>query len=455
MAADLGLVAHAAQREAHELASERAGDGLAERGLADAGRPDEAEDRPLHVVLQLAHGQVLEDALLHLLEAVVVGVEDLPARVLDVEVVLGTLRPGQVRDPVEVGARDRVLAGGGGDGLQAVELLVGDLLHVGRQPRLLEPLGQLVELLLLLAHLAELFLDRLELLAQVVLALGLRHLALHGGVDLVGELQDLALAVEQLEHQLHARLEVDRLEDRLLLLDRHVDVGRDQVGEVARVGDALDQLGGGRGQLGHQLDHLAGQLLEVDAERLDLDVVDGGLVLDRLDARLEVGRLLHQVEHAEAGQALHDERVVVLAHLEELDDPGHGADRVEVGRARVFFLGAPLRDDADHLLVADGVLDERDGLLPANRQREHAAGEEDGVPEGEDGKHRGDVFPVDEAGRTLQGRPGEAPRSAPTARRASDRCRRRRPRPCPRAGSAGGRHQGRPRVTRLSSRPFR
>ena len=45
VAADLGLVADAAERDADELAPERARDRLAERGLADAGRADEAEDR--------------------------------------------------------------------------------------------------------------------------------------------------------------------------------------------------------------------------------------------------------------------------------------------------------------------------------------------------------------------------------------------------------------------------
>ena len=48
---------------------------LRQRRLADAGRPDEAQDRPLHVGVQLAHGEVLEDAVLGLLEAGVVGVE--------------------------------------------------------------------------------------------------------------------------------------------------------------------------------------------------------------------------------------------------------------------------------------------------------------------------------------------------------------------------------------------
>src|SRR5215467_5567658 len=45
MAADLGLVTHAAQRHAHEVAAGRLGDRLAQRGLADARWPDQAEDR--------------------------------------------------------------------------------------------------------------------------------------------------------------------------------------------------------------------------------------------------------------------------------------------------------------------------------------------------------------------------------------------------------------------------
>ena len=77
MAADLGLVAHAAQGHAHELAVGGLRDRLAERRLAHAGRADEAQDRRLQPVDALLHREVLDDALLHLLEAVVVGVEHL------------------------------------------------------------------------------------------------------------------------------------------------------------------------------------------------------------------------------------------------------------------------------------------------------------------------------------------------------------------------------------------
>jgi hypothetical protein len=75
---------------------------LAERGLADAGRADEGEDRAADLVGEGAHREVLEDALLDLLEAVVVLVEDLGG-LLDVVEVLGRDVPRQADEPVDVG----------------------------------------------------------------------------------------------------------------------------------------------------------------------------------------------------------------------------------------------------------------------------------------------------------------------------------------------------------------
>ena len=54
MAANLGLVVHAAQRDAHELASQGARDGFAQRSLAHARRPDEAQDRTFHARLAVS-----------------------------------------------------------------------------------------------------------------------------------------------------------------------------------------------------------------------------------------------------------------------------------------------------------------------------------------------------------------------------------------------------------------
>src|SRR3954470_15026849 len=78
MSANFGLIAHAAEGNADELAVESAGDRTAERCFADAGRSGEAEDRSLHLLAaQLANGEVFEDAFLDFLEVVVIFVEDL------------------------------------------------------------------------------------------------------------------------------------------------------------------------------------------------------------------------------------------------------------------------------------------------------------------------------------------------------------------------------------------
>ncbi len=71
--ANLRLVAHAAQRHADELASEGAGDGLAEGGLAGAGRAREAEDGAARVPpAQFDDGEEFQDPAFDLVEAVVV-----------------------------------------------------------------------------------------------------------------------------------------------------------------------------------------------------------------------------------------------------------------------------------------------------------------------------------------------------------------------------------------------
>ncbi len=108
VAADLGFVTHAAEREAHELAVHRARDRLGERGLADPGRTRKRQDRRLWLLHQGANGEELEDAVLDLLETVVVLVQD-RLGLLEVAALLRLLVPGDGDQPVEIVARDRGL----------------------------------------------------------------------------------------------------------------------------------------------------------------------------------------------------------------------------------------------------------------------------------------------------------------------------------------------------------
>ena len=197
VAADLGLVVHAAEREAHELASQRARDRAPERGLADARRADEAEQRAARVAFELAHRQVLEDALLDRAQVVVILVEHLP-RVVQVEVVLAAQAPRQGGEPVEVGADHRALGAVGMRALEpahlALELLVGLLRQVA-----LGGLGAVAgDLVGEVVALAQLGVDRAQLLAQEVLALRAVHLLARLGRELLLHLEQVDLALEQL-----------------------------------------------------------------------------------------------------------------------------------------------------------------------------------------------------------------------------------------------------------------
>lgn len=72
VAAQLGLVVHAAEAETLELAADRSCDGLADGGLADARRPHEAEDRGVGLRVEFHDRQFLDDAVLDLVEVVVI-----------------------------------------------------------------------------------------------------------------------------------------------------------------------------------------------------------------------------------------------------------------------------------------------------------------------------------------------------------------------------------------------
>ena len=167
MSADFSFVAHAARARSARTCRfmARAIDWPSDV-LPTPGGPDEAEDRPLHVALELPHREVLDDALLDLVEVVVVLVED-AARFDGIEAVLGRLRPRHVQHPVDVGADHLVLGRGLRHALEAV--------HLARHGRSATASGRRASAMRVRtsssscpSRLAELLLDGLELLAQVV-----------------------------------------------------------------------------------------------------------------------------------------------------------------------------------------------------------------------------------------------------------------------------------------------
>ncbi len=246
VAADLGLVAHAAQGDTDELAAERTRNRLAQRGLADAGRADErehragatsADDLEPAVRTARAHGEVLGDAVLHVVEAVVVGVEHSAGRGNIVVVVrLGV--PRKFEDGVEPGADPACLGALVGRALELADLAHRGLVHLGGQGSVLDPGAVVVSAFRLV--LAEFLADRGELLAQQEFALGLVHALADVVADLLADLllgHVLARPLGRLGQPLG---DLGRLEQLTLLLQTQIGRVAGEVGDLGRVVDALD-----------------------------------------------------------------------------------------------------------------------------------------------------------------------------------------------------------------------
>ena len=367
--ADLGLVAHAAERHAHELTAGGPCDRLADRGLTCTGRSDQREDRPrLGVGLdspigaQLAHRQVLGDAVLDVLQTGVIGVEHFACR-NRIEVLLGALAPGDRDQPVQVCADHARLARLLAHPLKAPELLQRLLVD------LLGHRGGLDLGAVLLRDralvLAELLADRLHLLAQEVLALLVLRPLLHVLADALAHLQlGQALAL-QLDGQLQALGHVERAQQLDLLLVGQVGGVAGRVGQRPGLGDRAQERGDAA--------VVAAQLEDLLDDRAVLALEVAGLAVYR---RL-IGALVHLDAQLTAGSCLGgaDQRAVLprdrdgmaaAGQPQLLGDLGHGAHLEEL----VLVAG----HEHDALVIAhlDGQRDAHAGKHDSVLERDQA-----------------------------------------------------------------------------------
>ena len=197
MAANLRFVVHAAQRDADELASQRPRDRLAQRSLAHSRRSDEAQDRPLHARLQPPHGKIVQDAILHLLQVVVIRVQNFLG-LQNVHFAAGSLRPRQRRQPLHVVAGHGVIGAIGDMRASRPSSFSASFFTSSGMPAASIFCAQFFGVARAFVLLTQFFLDGLHLLAQVVLALGLLDAILHFRLDLVAQLLDFQLLGQML-----------------------------------------------------------------------------------------------------------------------------------------------------------------------------------------------------------------------------------------------------------------
>ncbi len=252
--------------------------------------------------------------------------------------------------------------------LQPRELAVGLLAHVVGQLEHLELGAQVVHLGLGRVLLPQLLLDRLELLAQDIVALRALHLRHDLRLDLRADGDDVQLAREHLGEPPQPLGDVDLLQQRLLLLDLDPQRAGDQVrerGRVLEVGHRHLQL---LGEVGDLLDDVRERLLDVAHQRGQLrPLLD--LVGQLADLRHEVGLLAHPAVDLHALAGLDEDPQAAVGDLEHARDDARDPDGVQLVGPRRLEVRVPGAEHDEHPVAGQHVVDELDRAVLADRQR--------------------------------------------------------------------------------------
>mmetsp|Transcript_87746 Transcript_87746/g.209695 ORF Transcript_87746/g.209695 Transcript_87746/m.209695 type:complete len:405 (-) Transcript_87746:113-1327(-) len=317
-----------------KLAAHSSGDGAAQRGLADARRTVETKDGALEVASHLLDRQELQDPHLDLLEAAVVVVQH-PAGLLQVEVVLGAGLPWKAGQELQVAVYGGVLRVVRLKALQALQLLLGQLLRLLRQLSLGEPLAEAGHLVLIFGAFFAVGVFVLLLLQPLKLLLDLLRLTLQGGqlhllisrpLDAFGDLRRhplrLRLSLEKVQRQAEPLLQVRGLQDLLALLDgqRHQG-GTHHACQECRVGGE-GQPPVPEGRIVHRLlrQQLCDLLLNTLHQRPHHQRAVVAGLLQELHRGHVAGPHLRNLQHLEASPALdaQDDGHSVHQHLRHL-----------------------------------------------------------------------------------------------------------------------------------------
>ncbi len=392
-------ISASAERHADELTAGRLGDRLAERGLADAGRADEAQDRPLQLVRPALHRQVLDDAVLDLVETEVIGVEHFLSEI-QVVLDLRLLAPRDRQQPVEVVAHHRRLGRHRAHLAQLLQLVGGLFTGLLRQLDARDALLELLELVLAVFRVAELLLNGLHLLVQVVLALRLLHLALDARADALLDLENRDLTLHQAKHPLQPLDDRRQRQDALLFGDLDRQVRGDGVGSLRVVLDLAD----GAHDLGRDLLVELHVVLELGhdraRERFRLDGIADD-VRNAARVRLVVNVARGVAHDLGAADALHQHLHGAVGKLQQLQHRSEGADVEDGLRGRLVLARILLRGEQDLLVGAHHLFEGADRLLAADEERHDVVRKDDDVAQRQ---NRENVCPaLRPAGRQLIG----------------------------------------------------
>ena len=347
------------------------------------GGPDKAQDRLAFLLgFERAHGDVFQDALFGFFQPVVVAFEH-PGGVFDIQVILGHFLPGQVEDPIDVGADDAHFGRHGRHLVQAFDFLHGRAAGQFGQLGCIDFLLQVDQVAREDVAFAQFGLDLLHLFAQIELALALIHLVLHPAVDLVFQFQHIQFLGQQFVDALQALARV--LHQQQLLAFGQVDRDRrgDHIRQPARLGDVhgkeMRLFGDGPVQRDTALEQVQGV-----AHQCLGGLVGSGRLRDDACPHLEHRRQAGKLDHFHPQPSLHQRRRRTIRHREQPSDRQFHPDGQEILRPGVFHFRVPLGQADDGLVAFVGFLDGQQRTLAHHKDRRDHVRENDDVAQRQD-----------------------------------------------------------------------
>ena len=327
---DLRLVPHAAEGHLDELAIERARHRFPQRSFSRARRPHETQDRPLDLLDEIQHREVFHDALLRLLQSMMILVQDL-LRGRQVQIILRLLLPRQRDQPVEIIANHRGFRRHRIHLLQPVQFGVGLLPHLLRHLRLFDLFLQLGDLVGDIPFFAQFLPNGLDLFVEVELPLILLNGAAHRNIYLLLDLQNLPLGREDTNHLIELFVQIESLQD--LLFDGGLlhNIRRNRIRETP-----------GSLQIAHGHQHLVRNLtIELDVFRKIIHQFSqmriqirrrGHLFRHHLYVRLQKGLPPDETRHAGARQSFKKHPEHPVGQLEHLHNSRDHTDPIQILR---------------------------------------------------------------------------------------------------------------------------
>ncbi len=391
MPANLGFIAYPAQGEAHEAPARSARDGARQRGFADARRSDQAKYRPANLFDQGLHRQIFQDALLGLIQSVMVLFQD-ALGLGDVDVHPAAFEPRQTDDPVNIVAHHRGLGGHGGHHLELFKLLVDLGGRFAGHPLAFDAFFQLLKLargFILGSHLLA---NGAHLLVEVVVFLGLFHLLLDPTLDALVHSIYFDFQIDQLDEQAEAIFDGRGLQQTLLVFQFEGEMSRDGIGHR-----------GGVRQGGHFGQQLLGNIL-VDLGVLFEAFLDRAHQCRGLDLRINhVGhRRQFRLEKLFGGNETADARARfafdqgldgAVRQAQQLEYRADHADPADILFSGIVDIRRPLGGQKNEFVRrCHGAGERRNRFGASYEQRRHHLRKDHNIPQGQKRQYLGRRF---------------------------------------------------------------